>query len=150
MSVNCNNENPWVRLATEFVKNNSSNAQTETVKFLLENGCCGVANRTHSSILIEHLQKNGYDIKRTQDFQYNILIPLKKAGIVASRSHSDRGVFIPQIINEVRDMLVEQYERFSTSLENIKGLAFSDNTLVEIIKLTQDETNRFKLELQKK
>jgi len=116
----CQNS-PWVQRANKFI-NNSSNPreQVEAVRFLLQNGHCGISNRTS----IENILRNQKINLTREEFQNNILTDLKKEGIVATLLYSGPkgGVFIPCDVSEIREVAKQVLERIVQELRNLEKI----------------------------
>ncbi|HIP90148.1 MAG TPA: hypothetical protein EYH22_01195 [Candidatus Nanopusillus sp.] len=127
----CQNS-PWVQRAKNFI-NNSSNPeeQVETVKFLLQNGHCGINNRTSIDNILKHLKnkniltqnKNNKSIRA--EFQNKVLTELKRKGIVATLIYPgpQGGVFIPCNEDEIRKVAMHVLDRNIQELRNLEGTA---------------------------
>ena len=127
----CQNS-PWVQRANNFIKNSSNpEEQVETVKFLLQNGHCGIDNTVSIDNIIEHLKnkniltqnKNNKSIRG--EFQNKVLTELKRKGIVATLIYSgpQGGVFIPCNKNEIRKVAMDVLDRNIQQLKNLEGTA---------------------------
>jgi len=121
---NCQNS-PWVQRANNFI-NNSLNPreQIETIRFLLQNGRCGISNRTSIENILDHLRRQGINLTR-EEFQNTVLTELKRAGIVATLVYPgpQGGVFIPCDVTEIREVATQVLDRVVQELRNLEGTA---------------------------
>lgn len=114
---------PWVRTANDYIKNPSNRrARVETVKFLLQNGFCGIDHRIGIDAIRWHLKKIGFDYGRSK-FQEQILTELKRRGIVATLVYPGGmgGVFIPCNENEIKRVCQQVFRRVIQELTNLEG-----------------------------
>ena len=124
----CQNS-PWVQRANNFISNSSNpREQVETVRFLLQNGHCGISNRTSIQTSIENILNHLRDqeINLTpEEFQNTILTELKREGIVATLVYpgSQGGVFIPCDVSEIRKVTAQVLNRVGQELRNLEGIA---------------------------
>jgi len=121
---NCQNS-PWVQRANNFI-NNSSNPreQVEAVRFLLQNGHCGISNRTSIENILNHLRDQEINLTR-EGFQNTILTELKRKGIVATLVYPgpQGGVFIPCDVSEIKEVAEQVLDRVVQELRNLEGIA---------------------------
>ena len=116
---------PWVQRANQFVNNPSNpREQIETVSFLLQNGHCGINNRTSIGNILNHLSNQGINLNR-EVFQNTVLTELKRAGIVATLVYPGPhgGVFIPCDALEIREVATQVLDRIIQELRNLEGTA---------------------------
>jgi len=121
---NCQNS-PWVQRANQFIHNSSnSREQIETIRFLLQNGHCGINNRTGIDAILSHLRGQGINLNR-EEFQNTVLTELKRAGIVATLVYPGPrgGVFIPCDASEIREVATQVLDRVVQELRNLEGTA---------------------------
>jgi len=121
---NCQN-NPWIPGANQFVSNHyNPREQIETVSFLLQNGYCGISNRTSIKNILDYLGSRGINLNR-EEFQNNVLTELKRAGIVATLVYPgpQGGVFIPCDASEIRKVAMQVLNRIIQELRNLEGMA---------------------------
>ncbi len=121
---NCQNS-PWVQRANRFISNSSNpQEQIETVRFLLQNGHCGISNRTSIESILSHLRNLGINLNR-EEFQNTVLTELKRAGIVATLVYPgpQGGVFIPCDASEIREVATQVLDRIIQELRNLEGTA---------------------------
>ena len=121
---NCQNS-PWVQRAKQFINDNSKpQNQRETVRFLLQNGHCGINNRTGIDAILSHLRSQGINLNRGE-FQNTVLTELKRAGIVATLVYPgpQGGVFIPCDASEIRKVATQVLDRVVQELRNLEGTA---------------------------
>ena len=128
---NCNDSSEWINNAKNFIQSNNMDImQKLIVQYLLNNNNCGVNNSTSINKLVHYLNRNGYSIDREQ-FQHQILIPLKKYKIIATLIYSgpNGGVFIPCDIEEIKMVYKQVLERVKSELQNIsKSMHFQNNS----------------------
>ena len=121
---NCQNS-PWVQRANHFISNSlNPRGQIETVRFLLQNGYCGISNRTSIENILSHLKNQGINLTR-EEFQNTVLTELKRAGIVATLVYPgpQGGVFIPCDASEIREVATQVLDRVVQELRNLEGTA---------------------------
>ncbi len=121
---NCQNS-PWVQRANHFIGNSSNPPeQIETVRFLLQNGHCGIRNRTSIENILNHLRSRGINLNR-EEFQNTVLTELKRTGIVATLVYPgpQGGVFIPCDASEIRKVATQVLDRIVQELRNLEGTA---------------------------
>jgi len=121
---NCQNS-PWVQRANRFISNSlNPREQIETVKFLHQNGYCGISNRTSIENILSHLRNRGINLTR-EEFQNTVLTELKRAGIVATLVYPgpQGGVFIPCDASEIREVAMQVLDRVVQELRNLEGTA---------------------------
>lgn len=122
---NCANSR-WVQRANQFITSSSSNphhtARVATVKFLLQNGYCGIDNRTGIDNITQHLATQGFFYDRSA-FQNNVLTELKRLRIVVTLVYPGGrgGVFIPSRQAEIRQVARQLVGRVVQELTNIEG-----------------------------
>lgn len=141
---NCQNS-PWVQRANQFINNPSNPSEhVETVKYLLQNGHCGIDNRVSIATILEHLQKQGLRLTREQ-FQNNILTELKRQGIVATLIYpgTQGGVFILCNDEEVRKVALQVLDRITQELRNLEGIA-TQTQIEPIISILRGLSQLFK------
>jgi hypothetical protein len=121
---NCQNS-PWVQRANAFINQQNPPEQIETVRFLLQNGHCGINNRTNIDAILNHLKKVLGSTLNREDFQNDILTELKKRGIVATLIYPgpQGGVFIPCDDSEIRKVALQVLNRIIQELRNLEGIA---------------------------
>jgi len=120
----CQNS-PWVQRANNFINNTSNpREQIEAVKFLLDNGHCGISNRTSIDNILDHLGEQGINLTR-EEFQNTILTELKRKGIVATLVYPgpQGGVFIPCDASEIGEVAAQVLGRVIQELRNLEGIA---------------------------
>lgn len=110
---------PFIAHAEHFLKDQGSlsthkkrGEMIETVNFMLQNAV-GVDNAIATQKIVEHLKKEGYDIRNKEDWQILVLGPLRKNGIFIGskrgkgmfliRSESDAQVVKNQIVNRISE-----------------------------------------------
>lgn len=126
---NCQNcaNSPWVRAANQFISNSRANATYQarviTVEFLLQNGYCGINNRTGIDSILQHLGQQNIYMSR-EEFQNQVLVELKRAGVVATLVYPgpQGGVFIPCDQNDVRIVANQLIGRVVQELTNLEGI----------------------------
>ena len=121
---NCQNS-PWVQRAKQFVSNHSNPPeQIETIRFLLQNGHCGINNRTSIENILNHLSNQAINLNR-EVFQNTVLTELKRAGIVATLVYPgpQGGVFIPCDASEIKEVATQVLDRIIQELRNLEGTA---------------------------
>ena len=121
---NCQNS-PWVQRAKQFIHNSSNpREQIETIRFLLQNGHCGINNRIGIDTILTHLSSQGINLNR-EEFQNIVLTELKRAGIVATLVYPgpQGGVFIPCDASEIRKVATQVLDRVVQELRNLEGTA---------------------------
>ena len=121
---NCQNSS-WVKRANQFISNRSNSPeQIETIRFLLQNGYCGINNRTSIEAILNHLGNQGFNLTR-EEFQNTILTELKRLGIVATLVYPgpQGGVFIPCDVLEIREVATQVLDRITQDLRNLEGTA---------------------------
>ncbi|ACV24715.1 hypothetical protein [Methanocaldococcus fervens] len=66
-----------------------------------------------------------YYNKSREDFQHEVLIPLKKEGIITTLVYPgpQGGIFIPCDENEIKEVARQVFERIEAELENLEGSA---------------------------
>lgn len=117
---------PWVRRANRFITSISTDphhaARIATVEFLLQNGYCGINNRTGIDDITRHLALYGFFYDRSP-FQNNILTELKRLRIVVTLVYPGGrgGVFIPSGQAEIREVARQLVSRVVQELTNIQG-----------------------------
>ena len=106
---------PFVARAKAFLQNQGNLAgerrlpeMIESVRYMLDNAV-GVYNAISTGRIVEHLQDMGYPTESREDWQINILGPLRRNGIFIG-SKRDTGMFIIQDINDAK-IVIEQIER---------------------------------------
>jgi len=123
----CNNS-PWIQRARNFINQNQNVQQgtnkyyqVEAVNYLLNNGHCGIDCRVRINNVMEGINYP----KSREDFQQEVLIPLKKEGIVATLVNPgpQGGVFIPCNEDEIKEVARQLFERIESELENLEGSA---------------------------
>jgi len=120
---NCQNS-PWVKRANKFISSTQNPVyQVETVKFLLQNGYCGLDNRTHIDSILNYLSSKGITLSR-EEFQNQVLTELKREGIVATLVYPgpQGGVFIPCSEDEIKKAAMQVFDRIIQELTNLKGV----------------------------
>ncbi len=125
MNGNACQSSPWVKRANQFISNRSnSQEQIETIRFLLQNGHCGINNRTSIEAILNHLGNQGFNLTR-EEFQNTILTELKRLGIVATLVYPgpQGGVFIPCDVSEIREVATQVLDRITQELRNLEGTA---------------------------
>ena len=97
--------------------------QVETIKFLLQNGHCGISNRTSIKKILINLNNNGIRLAR-ESFQNMVLTELKRDGIIATLVYpgSKGGVFIPCSENELKTVTEQVFRRITQELNNLEGV----------------------------
>jgi hypothetical protein len=113
-----------VQRANRFiVSSNSPREQVETVKFLLQNGHCGINHRVGIEAIQRHLNSIGFSYNRSE-FQNQVLTELKRRGIVAALIYPGRlgGVFIPCSENETKTVAKQVVKRVVQELTNLEGI----------------------------
>ena len=119
---NCLNTSVWAQNAQNFLNTHAHDASWHTVNFLFHNNHCGSANGVFMDYIIQDLQNNGFQFGREQ-FQHDVLIPLKQQGILVSSPYPGihGGIFIPCTENEVRDIARLVLDRVNSELTNLTG-----------------------------
>lgn len=123
---NCANS-PWVQAANRFIRNRGTNtvqrARVATVEFLLENGHCGINNRTSIDSILGHLGQQNIHMSREQ-FQNQVLVELKRERIVATLVYPGPrgGVFIPCAEDDIRQVATQLISRIIQELTNLEGV----------------------------
>ena len=120
---NCQNS-PWVQRANQFIHNfTNPREQIETIRFLLQNGHCGIDNRTGIDPILSHLRNQEINLNR-EEFQNTVLIGLKRAGIVATLVYPGHqgGVFIPCNASEIKKVSTQVLNRVIQELRNLEGI----------------------------
>ena len=122
---NCANS-PWVQAANQFINNRANvtrRAHVITVEFLLQNGHCGINNRTSIYSILQHLRQQNIYMSR-EEFQNQILVELKREGVVATLVYPgpQGGVFIPCDQNDVRIVATQLIGRVVQELTNLEGI----------------------------
>ncbi len=123
---NCANS-PWVQRANRFLGNNRGHpgfdAHVATIEFLLQNGHCGINNRTSIESILQHLRQQSIYMSR-EEFQNQALVELKREGIVATLVYPgpQGGVFIPCDQNDVRQAATQLLGRIVQELTNLDGI----------------------------
>jgi hypothetical protein len=121
---NCANSR-WVQMANQFITSSSTNphhtARVATVEFLLQNGYCGINNRTGINDITRHLATQGFFYNRSA-FQNNVLTELKRLGIVVTLVYPGGrgGVFIPSRRAEIIEVARQLVGRVVQELTNIE------------------------------
>ena len=126
--ANCQNSanSPWVQRANQFIVINRTNpdysAHLATVEFLLQNGHCGINNRTGIGVILQYLSQQGFTFSR-EGFQNRVLTDLKRSGIVATIVYPgpQGGVFIPCNQSEIREVSRQLLNRVIQELTNLEG-----------------------------
>lgn len=127
---NCQNcaNSPWAQAANQFIRNNRANvtqrAHVTAVEFLLQNGHCGINNRTSIYSILQHLRQQNIYMSR-EEFQNQVLVELKREGVVATLVYPgpQGGVFIPCDQNDVRIVATQSIGRVVQELTNLEGIA---------------------------
>ena len=127
---NCQNS-PWVQRANRFISNSSNpSAQIETIRFLLQNGYCGINNRTVIEAILNHLENNGSNLTH-EEFRNSILTELKRLGTVATLVYPgpQSGVFIPCSEDAIKEVAKQVLRGVNSEVTNwigiSKGTSFS-------------------------
>ena len=91
---------------------------------MLQNGYCGISNRTSIKNILDYLGSRGINLNR-EEFQNNVLTELKRAGIVATLVYPgpQGGVFIPCDASEIRKVAMQVLNRIIQELRNLEGMA---------------------------
>jgi len=142
---NCNNS-PWVLRANAYIQNPTNpRALVETIRFLLENGHCGIDNRTRIQNITDHLETLGYNYNR-EAFQNTILTELKREGIIASLIYSgpQGGIFIPCDQSDIRRVVQQGFDRIIQVLRNMEGSATGTHYVNILSDLREIVTERLK------
>ena len=133
---------PWVRRANRFITSSSTDphhaARVATVEFLLQNGYCGINNRTGIDDITRHLASRGFFYDRSP-FQNNVLTELKRLRIVVTLVYpgGQGGVFIPSGQAEIRQVARQIVSRVVQELTNIEGTTRNTSVHRHIAQLRQ-------------
>ena len=127
---NCQNcaNSPWVQAANRFIMNNRANITRRshiiTIEFLLQNGHCGINNRTSIYSILRHLGQQNIYMSR-EEFQNQVLVELKREGVAATLVYPgpQGGVFIPCDQNDLRIVATQLIGRVTQELANLEGIA---------------------------
>ncbi len=108
----------------DFLTISDYNLQKLILKYLFNNGHCGKQNRTTiSNILIHLVQQTGQTLSKEQ-FQHQILIPLKKSNLAVSLTYGGKkgGIFIPCTEDDIKELYRRILRRTLSEFENIQSL----------------------------
>jgi len=132
--INAENS-PWVQRAHEFIdRAGNPSEQVEVVRFLLENGNCGIENTIKINEIVEHVNDTCGTNYTKSPFQTNILGPLKRERIVTTLMYSGprSGAFIPLALTDVIEVVTQGLRRIRQELINLQGFA-SDTEFENVI-----------------
>lgn len=126
---NCHNcaNSPWVQAANQFINNRANvtrRAHVITVEFLLQNGHCGINNRTGIGSILQYLRQQNIYMSR-EEFQNQVLVELKRERVLATLVYPgpQGGVFIPCNQNDVRIAATQLIGRVVQELANLESIA---------------------------
>ena len=117
----CTNS-PWIQRAQQFINQNQSNTdpyiayRVNVLQELLQRRafgyCCGVS--------INDLMQAVRFTQSRENFQHNVLIPLKREGIIVSLVYPGNcgAVFIPCDCSDIGNVLEQYINRIESEIEN--------------------------------
>ncbi len=137
---NCRCEdNPWIRRANDIIDDSSIPLeQIETLKFLLENGYCGMRNRVKEQKIVDHLNTKGFRFNK-ETFQTRVFTELKRRGVVVSLIYPgpQGGVFIPCNETELIEVAKQVFDRVIQQLVNLEGMLSGTSILTQVEETTR-------------
>ena len=119
----CNCNSRWVNLAKQLISSNNISCEEKAVlEYLLTNNHCGINKGAKIDDVLIYVNKNCSLQYSRENFQHQVLIPLKQKGVITTLIYpgpTKGGLFIPCNTNEIKQVYRQVLERILSELNNI-------------------------------
>jgi len=145
----CNCNSKWVNLAKRLILSNNISCEEKAVlRYLLTNNHCGINKGAKIDDVLMYINKSCSLQYSRENFQHQVLIPLKQKGVIATLIYpgpTKGGLFIPCNTNEIKQVYRQVLERVLSELNNIAYIVSSSDinqNIKILITQIQNEINK--------